>query len=178
DRFEQVVLAALDDDDGIGARAIRDPFVLLLEGVAVVDVDRVGVRALRGRRLGRARHRRDERQQRRQPTLGNQRLPPRPVRQSFLSRLHYLREDLLEITGQRQIADRNSFELQAQTFRRGLANLQYLWAEFGAVLQQCLDLGGRDRRAKRLLQLGVEGGHIVVRVERGSTRIRDTVGGR
>ena len=56
DGFEQVVLAALDDDDGIGAGAIRDALVLLLEVVAVVDVDRVGVAALLRRDRRRERH--------------------------------------------------------------------------------------------------------------------------
>ena len=46
ERLEQVVAPALDDDDRVGARAIRDPLVLLLEVVAVVDVDRVGVGAM------------------------------------------------------------------------------------------------------------------------------------
>ena len=78
DGFEEVVLAALDHDDGIGAGAIRDALVLLLEVVAVVDVDRIGVRAL----LGRARHSGEHHRQRRQRANGRRthslarRLPP------------------------------------------------------------------------------------------------------
>src|SRR3954470_22890762 len=43
DRLEQVVLAALNDDDRIGAGAIRDSLVPLFEVVLVVNVDRIGV---------------------------------------------------------------------------------------------------------------------------------------
>src|SRR6185295_17022831 len=43
DGFEEVVLAALYDDHGISARAIRNTLILLLEIVAVVDVDGIGV---------------------------------------------------------------------------------------------------------------------------------------
>ena len=46
DCLEEVVLAVLHHDHGISARAIRDAFVLLLEVVPVIDIDRICVRAL------------------------------------------------------------------------------------------------------------------------------------
>ena len=52
ERLEEVVLAALHDDNGVGAGAIRDPLVQLLEVVSIVDVDRVGVRPLPWRLRG------------------------------------------------------------------------------------------------------------------------------
>ena len=53
DCLEQVILAALHNDDGIGTRAVRNAFVVLLEIVLVVDVYRVRIRSLT-RRLRRS----------------------------------------------------------------------------------------------------------------------------
>ena len=50
DRLEEIIVAAVHHYDGIGAGAVGDGLVLLLEIVAVVDVDRVGIRAPTGRR--------------------------------------------------------------------------------------------------------------------------------
>ena len=48
DRLKEVVLAALHDDDRIGAGAVGDALVLLLEVVAIVDIDWVCIGTLLG----------------------------------------------------------------------------------------------------------------------------------
>jgi hypothetical protein len=66
-RHEQVVRLFVPHDDGIGARAVGDPLVDLLEVVSIVDVDRIRVGApgvLRGDRAAREpERRRDDRRQ-------------------------------------------------------------------------------------------------------------------
>jgi hypothetical protein len=48
-RCEEVVLALVVDDDGVGSGPVGDAPMHLLEVVAIVDVERVGVRADAGR---------------------------------------------------------------------------------------------------------------------------------